>query len=246
MNTYSRQLYAGMGGKFCRFKSVDRVIREARKAKWELNVGFIQFVDDNFVGSMSRLREFSDRFPEEVGLPVFLHTSAEMISDESIRLLKSMGLQRLGIGVETGNERYRKEMLHKNTTDIDIFNAVRLAKENGIIVTAYYMIGLPGDTRQSIEETIRFNEGLNPSSCFVSTYFPFPGTPLHDVTVRSGVVSEFHYLPDFYGESILKFGDLHGDELKSYRTQFKNVIIDKGPFGRRDFGVLERSLELMF
>ncbi len=234
MNSHLRNIYKGLEGKFCREKSTERVIAEAKHAKERLGVDFIQFVDDNFVGSTKRLEELSLRFPGEVGLPLMIQTSADKINEKTMRLLAEMGVIRIGIGVETANEMYRREVLKKHVSNEQIIRALKLAKEHGIVTMAYYMIGLPLEKRQFIEQTIKFNELTKPDISFVSTFFPFPGTPLYDAVLAKGLIEHYDFTPDFYHDSILRFEDLTSKDFGNLRQQFSNVVLDRGPFQRRD------------
>jgi len=234
VNSHLRTIYKDVKGKFCREKSANRVIAESRSAKERVRADFIKFVDDNFMGPDKRLVELSKRFPVEVGLPLHLQVSADKVNRRTIRLMAEMGVVRLGIGVETGNEIYRKKILTKFITNEQIVEAFRLAREYGIATKAYYMIGLPFDRREYIEQTIEFNELAKPDITFVSTYFPFPGTILGRAVLEKNLVEHYEYLPDFYRESILKFDDLAAEDLQDLRRRFANVTLNTGPFERRD------------
>lgn len=234
MNSHLRNIYKDVEGRFYREKSAQRVIEEAILAKEKLCVDYIQFVDDNFVGSTKRLEELSMRVPEEVGLPLSVQASADKINEKTIKLLAEMGVVRIEIGIETGNETYRREILNKQVSDEQIVRAFNLTKEYGIDTMAYYMIGLPMEKRHFIDQTIKFNEWIKPDTCFVSTFFPFPGTPLYDAVMAKGLVENYDFLPDFYHNSILKFDDLASDEFESLRKQFSNVVLFRGPFQQRD------------
>lgn len=234
MNSYVRNIYKGLEGKFCREKSVERILTESQIAKDTLGVDYIRFVDDNFIGSMDRLEELSNRFPEHVGLPVSIMASADKINERTIKLLSKMGADSIGIGVETGNEMYRKNVLNKHVTNEQIIRAFKLSREYGIETMAFYMIGLPMEKKQFVEQTIEFNNLARPTNSFVSTFFPFPGTRLYSAVLKKGLVEKYDFLPDFYHGSILKFDDILPEDFDILRRQFSNVILDTGPFDRRD------------
>ena len=225
---------------FCRYKSIDRIIKESKFVKEKLKIGVIQFVDDNFGGSLKRLKELSYRYPKEVGLPITILISADRINEETVHLLANMDIKEIGIGVETGDEIYRRKILNKPISNKQIIKAFKLAKKYGIISVAFYMIGLPFETRESIETSIKFNELLKPDISFVSIFFPFPGTSLYNLTKEKELIfSNYDYLPDFYGESILRFNGINSGVLQNYRRKFSNVVLATNPYPRRNLNLIK-------
>lgn len=233
MNSYARKLYKGLG-KYYRIKSADRIIDEAKIAKEEFDVNFIQIIDDNFLHSSDRLEELAWRFPKEVGLPVSLQASADKITERTIDLLKAMGTEILAIGIETGNEKYRRQILRKEVSDEQIIKAIRLAKDRGIGTMAYYMIGLPFEKKEYVRQTIEFNKIARPDICVVSTFYPFPGTPLYEAVLDKGLINNMEFSLDFYHESSMKFDDLSPDDFVSLREEFRNAAKFLGPLSPRD------------
>ncbi len=225
---------------FCRYKSIDRIIKESKFVKEKLKIGVIQFVDDNFGGSLKRLKELSYRYPKEVGLHITILISADRINEETVQLLANMDIKEIGIGVETGDEIYRRKILNKPISNKQIIKAFKLAKKYGITSIAFYMIGLPFETRESIETSIKFNELLKPDISFVSIFFPFPGTSLYNLTKEKELIfGNYDYLPDFYGESILRFNGINSGVLQNFRRKFSNVVLATNPYPRRNLNLIK-------
>lgn len=144
-----------------------------------------------FVISESFLKmspEFFDGFVEmykRYRIPFWMNTRPETISEHNIKRLKDIGLERISIGVECGNEDYRSKMLNRKYTNSHLVNAFNICKEYDIRATANIMIGLPDETRKMIFESIRLVKELEPTSIGLSIYQPYKGTYLHDYAVKN-------------------------------------------------------------
>ncbi len=233
MNSHYKELYRGHG-KYFREKSADRIVSEAIFAKNKLGINYIQFVDDNFLVFEKRLKELSVLYSENVKLPFSIQASADKINSTSISLLKNMGVDMIAIGVECGNEAYREKILGKKITDKQIIEAIRLLKDNKICAMAYYMVGLPFETENHIEETIVFNEYIQPDICIVSSFYPFPGTLLYaDIADKGKLDVDVDFGSDFFLRTGSHFGSLSEDQFNKIKNRFTNSVTFFSPLQPR-------------
>ena len=101
------------------------------------------------------------------------------LDPEYLKLMKKAGLGLLKFGVETGNQ----EILNRVNKGIDLAMVRRdfaLCRDLGIDTHAHMMLGMPGETRETIEQTFRFIEEIEPTTVTYSVCSPYPGTPLFD------------------------------------------------------------------
>ena len=138
-------IYAGKGPRF-RQRSVSSLLEEVRQVKERYPLEFVVFVDDTFVLSKTWLAEFAERHPQEIGLPFFCNTRANLVTEEQVRLLKQAGCHSVSMGIETGNDRLRNELLKRNMSRQHITEAAWLFHEGGLRFTTTNMIGLPTST----------------------------------------------------------------------------------------------------
>ena len=104
---------------------------------------------------------------------------------ETLKVLKDNGLRLLLVGYESGNQ----QILHNIKKGMLVDVARRFTKdchELGVKIHGTFIVGLPGETRETIEETIRFATELNPHTMQVSLAAPYPGTALHRQAVENG------------------------------------------------------------
>jgi len=122
-------------------------------------------------------------------------------------MLKESGCHTVSFGIETGNERIRKEILKKNVTDEDIINCGKILKRNGIRVQTSNMFCLPEETLNDAFSTVKLNIKIKTDFAFSTLFMPFPETNLAKYCIDKGYLGKdfsFEDLPkSFLTHSIL-------------------------------------------
>jgi len=180
------ELYQGKGRRF-RQRSVDHVIEEIRWVRDHYPLEFVVFVDDTFVLSPEWLAEFAEKYPRQISragqpLPFFCNTRANLVTAEQVRLLKEAGCHCVSMGIETGNDRIRNELLKRRMSREQILEAARLIHEGGLQLTTTNMIGLPTSTLEDDLYTLELNIQARPSYAHVFIFQPYPRTELGEFT----------------------------------------------------------------
>jgi|ETNmetMinimDraft_3_1059899.scaffolds.fasta_scaffold07597_5 radical SAM superfamily enzyme YgiQ (UPF0313 family) len=188
-------------GKFFRSKTVDRMIEEARYQIEKHNSEMFFFCDDNFLSiSMNKLKEFAKRWSEEIGLPFWINTTVESVGkEEKIRTLKEAGCAGIGLGIETGSEKLRREVLHKFIGNDKIIKTVRLLNKYDYRTTVNVIIGFPGEQIEDIYKTIRFVQDLKVPSYNMAFLSPYYATPLYEICKNLKYIEVWKKRPGFNG-----------------------------------------------
>jgi radical SAM superfamily enzyme YgiQ (UPF0313 family) len=137
-------------------------------------------------------------------IPFWMNTRPETIKDYHIGKLKDVGLERMSMGVECGNEVYRKKILGRKYSNSSLISAFDVFKKYNIKITTNVMLGLPGETRELIFDTIRLIKKLKPTNFGLVIYQPFRGTPLHKYCVDNkyydpeNLIDVTRYTPQIY------------------------------------------------
>lgn len=181
-----RELYEESGGYPVRYHSVDRVINEVNEVKSGYGAEFVRFLSDVFITKKSWLREFSERFPKDTGLPFSCNIRANFIDEETAYLLGKAGCVSVLMGIESADDRMRIEVLGRAMSKETIADAVRLLKKNGIAIYSQNMIGLPGETFKMALDTLKFNSQLKTEFAWASIFTPYPRTKLGEYAVKKG------------------------------------------------------------
>ena len=191
-------LAAAQPGRYVRFRSIDSVLDELKMLKARFKFDEVFFDDDIFMLDRRRLREFAERYPQEVGVPFVCCGRVEVTNDETMRLLKQAGARRVDFGVEVGNEDLRRTVLKRTMTNDEIIAAVECAQRAGLQVKTLNTVGLPGETPEMHLETVRLNQRLRPDVANCSVFWPHPGTELYELCAREGYAPADGMVPDKY------------------------------------------------
>jgi hopanoid biosynthesis associated radical SAM protein HpnJ len=177
-----------IGGHHYRTRSVGNVIEElvwAQKAFPQVKEFF--FDDDTLTDNLPRVEALA-REIGKLGIVWSCNAKAN-VPRSTLKVLKDNGLRLLLVGYESGNQK----ILHNIKKGMRIDVARRFAKdcrELGIVTHGTFILGLPGETKETIEETIRFAVEINPHTIQVSLAAPYPGTFLHKQALEN------HWLVD--------------------------------------------------
>jgi radical SAM superfamily enzyme YgiQ (UPF0313 family) len=166
-----------IGGHRYRTRSVGHVIEElawAKKAFPQVKEFF--FDDDTLTDNLPRVEELA-REIGKLGMVWSCNAKAN-VPRSTLKVLKDNGLRLLLVGYESGNQK----ILHNIKKGMRVDVAKRFAKdcrELGIVTHGTFILGLPGETKETIEETIRFAIEVNPHTIQISLAAPYPGTFLY-------------------------------------------------------------------
>jgi len=108
--------------------------------------------------------------------------------EELFAALANANFRFVNIGLESGSERIRGEVLKRRYSNQDIIGAVETARRYGLQVGIYNLIGLPGETPRDFRETIRVNRICKPDWFLLSVFYPYPGTELYDTCQDLGLL----------------------------------------------------------
>jgi radical SAM superfamily enzyme YgiQ (UPF0313 family) len=149
----------------------------------------------------------------------------------TLEVLRDNGLRLLLVGYETGNQ----QILHNIKKGMLIDVAKRFTKdchELGITIHGTFILGLPGETRETIEETIKFATEINPHTIQVSLAAPYPGTFLYKQAVENGWLDVEHAeLIDEHGVQIapLNYPHLsHGEIFDAVEVFYRRFYFRTG------------------
>lgn len=173
-----------VGGHRYRTRSVENVIEEIRYIKANFpGLKEIFFDDDTFTDNLPRAEAIA-REMGKLGVTWSCNAKAN-VPRETLKVLKDGGLRLLLVGYESGNQ----QILHNIKKGMRIEVARKFSKdchELGIAIHGTFILGLPGETKETIEETIRFAIETNPHTLQVSLAAPYPGTHLFEQAAKEG------------------------------------------------------------
>lgn len=215
------RLYRDEGaGNFFRKKSMARIKEELEYLIPLYNAEYVYFPSDTFLSMTNReFKEFVDVY-SAFRLPFWVQTRPETITKERAFALREIGCHRMSIGVEHGNYYFRKEVLRKNIPNRVIIQACEAIAEAGIPLSINNIIGFPGETRGLVFDTINLNRELKFDTTNAYVFSPFHGTPLWDVCVNEGLISEDTTVRNLTIDAVLDMPQLPKEEVEGLRRTF--------------------------
>jgi radical SAM superfamily enzyme YgiQ (UPF0313 family) len=204
-NHVQRSIYPNRK-RYVRFRSVDNVMAEISQiveADRESRLRYIRFDDDILTIDRNWFGELMDRYSREIDLPFICNSRVNLLDEEVVRMLAEAGCSVVCMGIESGNEKMRREVLRRNMSDADIVEAFHLCRRYGIKTVATNMASLPGEDLPALLDTIRLNARARPDCMQVSTYNPFPNTRLYQICEERGCLTDRHVDTIFDGRSAL-------------------------------------------
>jgi radical SAM superfamily enzyme YgiQ (UPF0313 family) len=173
--------------KFFRKKSISRVgkIVSYYQKKWKAEYFFF-WADTFFSYTNEEIDEFCEMY-KDIKIPFYAQARPETINEYKIKKLKEVGLNRVGVGIEHGNEKFRKEVLKRYYTNQQAIDAMSIVRKYGISFSLNNIIGLPDETPELAMDTVELNrqiKGFEDASC--SIFQPYHGTPLRELSIKRG------------------------------------------------------------
>ncbi len=173
------------GNRF-RARSAENVVAEIKQVVEDFHVDEIYFDDDSLALNRARILKICQLINQE-GIKVkwIPQCRVDSMDEEVISAMKRAGCHYIRFGVESGSQKLLDAM-KKGTTLAQIERAFDLCRKAGIKTQAFFLFGVPGETNQTIEETIKFARKLRPDSAQFAVVIPHPGTDLYRTCQEKG------------------------------------------------------------
>jgi hopanoid biosynthesis associated radical SAM protein HpnJ len=205
-----------VGGHNYRVRSIANVVEEVKYVMREMpQAKEIFFDDDTLTDNLPRVEELS-RELGKLGVTWSCNAKAN-VPRKTLEVMKAGGLRLLLVGYESGNQ----QILHNIKKGLRVDVAKQFTKdchELGIVIHGTFILGLPGETLETIEETIRYAIEINPYTIQVSLAAPYPGTFLYKQAMENGWFDGTDHLLTDGGTQIAQL---------SYPHLSSTVIFDK-------------------
>lgn len=175
------------GSKF-RKRSPENIIKEIESLIKKYNIKQIDILDDNFTLDIEWANKVLDMLiKRNIKLHITLPNGvrADKLTRKIIHKMKQVGVYKVGIGIETGDERIMK-IIKKNLDLNKVIQGIKWFRAENIIVFGFFMLGLPGETPKTMQKTIDFAIKANPHIANFAITIPMPGTELFDIIKNKG------------------------------------------------------------
>lgn len=208
--------------KSVRFRSAQDVIAEVLYLSQQYGVTSFRIQDDIFSINRARLKEIADGL-EKYHFSFRCFARVDNIDDDILNDFKRMGIFHLSFGVESGSQRIL-DLMNKGTKVEDIRRSIKLAKAYGMKCRVYLIAGYPGETIESLDETINMIRDIKPDDVSVYPLIPYPGTPLFENPEK--------YRITFIDKNFSKYYQIYGNKESGYVFETEDMDIEKLIFFR--------------
>ena len=207
-------MYKGQTGQhYFRRKTWDIVRQEIELYVDKYEAEYVYFNAETFLAmSRKEFDKFADMY-QHIRLPFWMQTRVETLSEHHIQELERVGCNRISIGLEHGNEDFRKDIVSKGFSNHDIVDLFAVLDRFSIPITINNIIGFPGETRELIFDTIELNRRLGTDSVNAYIFTPYRGTAMYNDAAASGYVDPEAETNSIITGSILNMPTISKEEI---------------------------------
>ena len=220
-------------GKQLRKRSLESVIKEIEHGIEQFGIRDFFFWAETFVVDKHYVEQLCSAIIER-GLSIAWTSNSRVdtVDLPLLRLMAQAGCWMISFGIESGSQDVLDES-HKGTTPEQAFKAVSYAHEAGIKTVGHFILGLPGETRESLEATIEYARKLHLDLAQFYCAVPFPGSRLYERALQEGWISQ----PDFktfnQDHALMRLPTITPEEVNRYRAlAYKRFYFNLGSIVR--------------
>jgi radical SAM superfamily enzyme YgiQ (UPF0313 family) len=207
-------------GKKVRRHSLARILEEVQTCREKFGIQDFLFWEEVFSLDKNFVREFCQAvIDRRWDIHWAATTRVTAVDAETLSLMRRAGCYLIGLGIESGSQSIL-DTARKNQKLEDVREAVKLAKQEKIQTMGHFIFGLPGETRDTAEETIRFmlDLDLDYMQCYCAV--PYPKTELGEMAKTQGWIHAEKWSDyDFGGNSILQTGTMKREDVDHFRRK---------------------------
>ena len=195
------------GNSYIRFRPIEKIIEEMVFLKKKFSPQLFYFGDEMLLSNIEYFRRLAKSIKKEIDVPFGCMARVEYLSQEVVDWMEESGCKYVGIGVECGDEHFRRKFLNRHMTNQQIISAFGYLKKAKISATSFNIIGFPFENDDKLTlQTEQLTNILSPNFAQFSIFFPFPGTKLFEYCLQQKLIDwkKYRRTRNYYSESVLK------------------------------------------
>ncbi|MBS5130728.1 MAG: B12-binding domain-containing radical SAM protein [Lachnospiraceae bacterium] len=205
-----------------RFRTAEDVVDEIKMLNFKYGITSFRIQDDIFSINRNRLRKMADLL-EGYNFSFRCFARVDNIDEKILEDFKRMGVVHLSFGVESGSQKILDNM-NKGICIEDICKSIFLAKKYQMKCRVYLIVGYPGETIETLDETIKLIKEIQPDDLSIYPLLPYPGTPLYSNPKKYKIT---YIDPDFS-----KYYQIYGNKECGYVFETESMTLEKLKFYR--------------
>jgi radical SAM superfamily enzyme YgiQ (UPF0313 family) len=188
----------------------------------------IDFQDDNLVANHKWFLDFAEAYREEINLPYCILAKPESVNENMVRVLRESGCFKVNVGLESGSEIVRKNILNRPMSNEAFIKKAKLIKDGGLELFTFNIVGFPVETVEQIDETVQLNRIIETDDGVCTFFYPFPETELYKEAKDKGILLEESELMNITNYLTAPGLKLNKDVLKACKNtqnELKNFFV---------------------
>jgi len=185
-------------GRYVRFRSPANIMAEIKEiagglsAKKEIYLEVETFgADPSWACDLfAGLKKLNEELAEPLAYGANIRFTPGVDFNELFAACQAANFRFIQIGLESGSDRVRREIMKRYYANEDIIKTVKLARRYGLQVALYNMVGLPSETPEEFQETIDVNRECQPDWHITSIFYPYPGTDLYRLCREQNLITD--------------------------------------------------------
>jgi len=232
-------------GKKMRYHSIDRVREDLKRLRNKYGAEIIIFQDDHLMAKKQRAIEIINTI-KELQMTAFFPNSLALyaLDREVLESLKNAGVNQLVLSIESGSNRVLKEIMHKPLNLHIIKQVANDCHELGIYTDVNILIGLPGETKQDIEDTRNFLKTISVNWFRINVTTPLVGSEMLDICLKNNYLKE-NYVNSGFKKAIVETEDFTAEYIqeKAYFLNLELNFIENKDFRLGNYEIALRGFE---
>ncbi len=177
-------------GKSVRLRSSENVVDEIEQLIKDYGIRGIAFIDDTFTINKKVVQAICEELiRRKINIEWACNSRIDTISPELLKIMKKAGCVYITFGVESGNQEVLDKFIKKGIRLEKVKDVFRWTKQAGINIGAYFLLGIPGETLENMQETIDFAIKVNPDVVNFNMVRPMPKTEMYYLAKKYGKVT---------------------------------------------------------
>jgi len=219
-------------GRKVRYRSTENIIKEISRIRKDYDINSFIFYDDIFTLNRKRLPILCKEL-EKMDLTFRCNGHAGINTYDDYVLLKKAGCQEIAFGIESGSQKIL-DKINKNTTVQQNIETVTTAKQAGLLTKAYLVVGFPGETQETIDETKKFMDTADPDKFTLFQFVPLPGCDVWKNPQKYGLTEVnkdwdqfFNIAGQYEGGATFRTKELTAEKIKYLHDDLRNHLLNR-------------------
>jgi anaerobic magnesium-protoporphyrin IX monomethyl ester cyclase len=204
-----------LGGRV-RMHSIKYIISVIKALQKDYGIKEINFYDDTFTTYKMKVREFCRAIiDEKIDLTWVCFARTDFIDMETLLLMKKAGCHQVMYGIESGNEQILKN-INKMTKLESVKGVIDMTKKAGIECRAAFMLGNPGETEETMKQTMAFAKYLDPDIALYNIATPYPGTEMYKWADANGYLMTKDWVKYDLSTAVMNLPTVSPQKIEEY------------------------------